>query len=150
MEPILPPPPPSSSLDQLDQEFSEEQLDKLHRLSALTPPPLASQERALLKSHLAAMLRLVKGVSRHQVPFGTARGQVDARPLTRYDASGISLCRTISARRIPTKHPSMMQRRKRRKRRKRRRVFWLGKHCWPGWMQRGSTSSFSLFQSMCE
>ncbi|SOV09039.1 probable ATP-binding cassette (ABC) transporter [Ustilago sp. UG-2017a] len=85
LEPILPPPPPSSSLSSLDQEFSEEQLDKLHRLGALIAPPLGSEERALLKSQLAAMLRLVKGVYALHVPFGSVGGWVDARPLARYD-----------------------------------------------------------------
>lgn len=78
-------PPASSSPSSLDQEFSEEQLDKLHRLGALIAPPLGSEERALLKSQLAAMLRLVKGVYALHVPFGSVRGWVDARPLARYD-----------------------------------------------------------------
>ncbi|SPC62305.1 probable ATP-binding cassette (ABC) transporter [Ustilago sp. UG-2017b] len=91
--------PPSSSLDQLDQEFSEEQLDKLHRLSALTPPPLASQERALLKSHLAAMLRLVKGVSRHQRETNPHKASVnDAKKKEEKEEEGVLARQALLAR----------------------------------------------------
>lgn len=79
---ILPSPSSTSA-----EELTDEQLDKLHRLSALIPPPVGSEERAKLKRELAVMLRLVKGVHSHPLRAGKeGKGElVDARPLVRHD-----------------------------------------------------------------
>lgn len=63
--------------------LGDAQLEKLHRLAALVPPPVGSEEREGLKKELAVMMRLVKGVSHHT---STGQGRlVDARALTMHD-----------------------------------------------------------------
>lgn len=63
--------------------LTDAELDKLHRLSALIPPPTAA-EREKLKQDLAVMLRLVRAVHPNS-PTGKVE-MVDARPLTTHDA----------------------------------------------------------------
>ena len=66
-----------------EELLADAELDKLHRLSALIPPPTAA-EREKLKQDLAVMLRLVRAVQPHS-PTGKVE-MVDARPLTTHDA----------------------------------------------------------------
>lgn len=72
---------PSSPIPKEEEELTDDQLDKLHRLSALIPPS-SSEQRTALKRELDVMLRLVRGV----LPTADEKGgMVDARPLSAHD-----------------------------------------------------------------
>lgn len=75
--------------------LTDAQLTKLHKLAALIPPPRGGDEWQQLKSQLAIMLRLVRGVHlatphthKHDAGSNASHSAVqiiDARPLTRHD-----------------------------------------------------------------
>ncbi|GAC98812.1 ABC multidrug transporter Mdr1 [Pseudozyma hubeiensis SY62] len=75
---IDPPSHPTTS------DLTDAQLDKLHRLSALIPPPLNSSARSALKRDLRVLLSLVQGVHSHS-SAGREGTVVDARPLVVHD-----------------------------------------------------------------
>ena len=87
--------PSPTSTSSPDEVLTDAQLTKLHKLAALIPPARGGDEWQQLKSQLATMLRLVRGVHlatphthKHDAGSNASHSAVqiiDARPLPRHD-----------------------------------------------------------------